>query len=136
MLKFWKKLSVDVNAPSRVGVVLPRNTTGAFAQATGEPPADPGSQNTAVASPLVGSIVASTTRLPHHAPTGYPTACLMLADGLMNDAPPRSRTFVWFVDVLNVRSHVVRAVANAVARNMISSPCFDSLPAFTSCVPG
>src|SRR5881275_246057 len=73
MLKFEKKLSVDVNDPSDVGVVLPRKTTGAFAHSTGAPPAGPGSQNTAVDFPVVGSIVASTTFFPHHAPTGYPT---------------------------------------------------------------
>src|SRR5678815_5866647 len=94
MLKFWKKLSVEENAPSDVGVVLPRKTCGAFAQRTSAPPPGPGSQNTAVALPVVGSIVASTTRLPHQAPTGYPTVCLMFADGLMNVAPPRSTTLL------------------------------------------
>src|SRR5450759_3942422 len=39
----------------------------------------------------------------------------MLAEGLMNVAPPRSRTFVWFVEVLNVRSQVVRPLATPVA---------------------
>src|SRR5437588_320008 len=90
MLKVENKLSVEVKDPSDVGVVLPRKTSGALAQSTGAPPAGPGSQNTAVDFPVVGSIVASTTFFPHHAPTGYPTVCLIFAEGLMKVAPPRS----------------------------------------------